>query len=113
MRTKNYSCPNCSITTTFPGLCRICTTYDDDGSVIEAVRRTQCDEFGNQILKISREPTVSRDRAGNEIRRGFRPPPKEPNAHERPRIAESLDEVPEIVEVIAEGIDPEDPKSTD
>jgi hypothetical protein len=70
---------------------------------MEPIRRVECDEFGNQILKITREPRVSVDRAGNEIQRGFRPPPKEPKPRDQPLIAESLDEIPEMVEVIAEG----------
>ena len=109
MRTKQYLCPECSIITAFPGLCRTCTTYDDAGGVIEPIRRVQCDEFGNPILKIAREPPVSVDRAGNEIRRGFRPPPKKPKSRDQPRVAESLDEIPEIVEVIAEGDGSENP----
>ena len=109
MRSKHYKCPECPTTTTFPGLCRSCTTYDDDGGIVEPIRRVQCDEFGNPILKIARQPRVSVDRAGNEVKRGFRPPPKEPKSRDQPLIAESLDEIPEIVEVIAEGDGSENP----
>jgi len=43
---KTYICPNCDSESRFKGLCRDCTTYDDDGNVVNAVRR---EELGKHV----------------------------------------------------------------
>lgn len=38
---KTYICSNCESESRFKGLCRDCTTYDEDGNVLNAVRREE------------------------------------------------------------------------
>ena len=92
-----YACQQCEVkdrqTFRYRGLCKSCTTYDDDGKVIESVKRVLSDEFGNAVKKISREITGPR--------RGFRQPKKLTNK-QRAHVADEV-EVPTIVETLAGG----------
>lgn len=36
-----FICPTCDLKTRWKGLCRECTTYDDNGNIINAVRRVK------------------------------------------------------------------------
>jgi len=62
---RRYACPECPpaqrSVVHYKGLCRECTTYDDAGSVVEAVYRVASDEFGNPVQHIAtRNPPVNR-----------------------------------------------------
>ena len=77
----------------YRGLCKSCTTYDDDGNVIKAIKRELSDEFGNPLKKIARDI--------NGPRRGYRQP-KKLSKKQRAQIADEV-EVPAIVETLAGG----------
>jgi hypothetical protein len=104
MQLKRYACPQCEPKErqvfSFRGLCRECTTYGDDGSVVEAVNRVRCDEFGNPVEVVNAHRPA-------EIRPGFRQPKKPTKrqlARSQPEIAKDIEgPIPEMTEILAGG----------
>ena len=46
----------CEDIANFKGLCRNCTEYDDNGTIVNAVRRIRIDEYGNEYVPVRHEP---------------------------------------------------------
>lgn len=104
LKLKNYACPECDPTERevfrHKGLCRSCTTYGEDGSVINAVKRVRSDEFGNPIQIIASR-SLPTNRAGEFQNNGFRQPRKQ-TKRQRAKVATET-EVPTIVDTLAGG----------
>ena len=45
---KNWKCPECEGNSRYKGLCRECSTYTDDGTLITGVVRVRVDSEGNE-----------------------------------------------------------------
>ena len=101
---RHYACQTCQPrereVLRYKGLCRSCTTYGDDGSVIEAVNRVPSDEFGNPLNRIATRRTPT-NRAGEYQKVGFRQARK-PTKKQQATIATEV-EIPEMVETLAGG----------
>ena len=62
-----WKCESCGEVMAYRGLCRTCTTYDEDSNVVVPVKRVKVDYNGTPIQK-----TQVANLPFNEGRRGFR-----------------------------------------
>ena len=75
MATKTYKCFDCESIARFPGLCRDCTEYTDDGEIITPIQRKRLDESGKEWEPMTNHiHQLTRD--GLPVKKGFRTPKK-------------------------------------
>jgi len=59
---NNWKCMSCEQIVKFKGLCRDCTEYGEDGSVITPVTRVRIDAYGNEyVLKRNKPQHMTHD----------------------------------------------------
>lgn len=68
MQRKYWKCASCESVSPYKGLCRDCTTYDDNGSVIEPVMRVKHNSDGS----VWTPPAKNSPMASKEMLNAFR-----------------------------------------
>tara|TARA_Y100000310_G_C20621930_1_gene783823 strand:+ start:973 stop:1359 length:387 start_codon:yes stop_codon:yes gene_type:complete len=75
MTNKTYKCFNCESVARFPGLCRECTEYTDEGNIITPIQRKRVNESGEEWKPMTNHiQQLTRD--GLPVKKGFRTPKK-------------------------------------
>lgn len=75
MNINTYKCFECESTARFPGLCRECTEYTGDGSIITPIKRKRVNSSG-EVWEHIKTPHPIDQSYGSSLKKGFRTPKK-------------------------------------